>query len=74
MLQLLDGKSGDDRDMALAEGYFYVGEHYLARGDKARAREFFEKARQLDVILYLEHVAAGAELQRLDQGVEQTKN
>jgi hypothetical protein len=26
------------------------------------------------VILYLEHVAAGAELQRLDQGVEQTKN
>jgi lipoprotein NlpI/transglutaminase-like putative cysteine protease len=74
MLQLLDGKSGDDRDMALAEGYFYVGEHYLARGDKARAREFFEKAWQLDVILYLEHVAAGAELQRLDQGVEQTKN
>jgi transglutaminase-like putative cysteine protease/lipoprotein NlpI len=73
VLQLLDGKSGDERDMALAEGYFYVGEHYLAHGDKARAREFFEKARQLGVILYLEHVAAGAELQQLKRGTEESQ-
>jgi lipoprotein NlpI len=68
MLKLLDGKSGDDRRMALAEGYFYLGEHYLTRGDKAKAREYFEKTRQLEVIIYTEHVAAGFELQRLEEG------
>jgi lipoprotein NlpI/transglutaminase-like putative cysteine protease len=68
MLKQLDGKSGDDRRMALAEGYFYLGQRYLTLGDKARAREYFEKTRQLDVIIYTEHVAAGFELQRLDEG------
>jgi len=72
VLQLVDRKSGDDREMTLAEGYFYIAEHYLAAGDKPRARDFFEKTRQLEVILYLEHVAAGAELQRLKQGMEQS--
>jgi lipoprotein NlpI/transglutaminase-like putative cysteine protease len=68
MLKLLDAKSGDERRMALAEGYFYLGQHYLTLGDKAKAREYFEKTRQLDVITYTEHVAAGFELQRLDEG------
>jgi lipoprotein NlpI len=68
MLKLLDGKSGDDRRMALAEGYFYVGEHYMTLGDKVKAREYFEKTRQLDVFIYTEHAAAGFELQRLEEG------
>jgi lipoprotein NlpI len=65
MLKLLDQKSGDERRMALAEGYFYLGQRYLALGDKSLAREYFEKTRQLDVIIYTEHAAAGFELQRL---------
>jgi hypothetical protein len=67
MLKLLDGKSGDEGRMALAEGYFYLGQHYLLLGEKHKAREFFEKTRQLDVIIYTEHAAAGFELQRLDE-------
>jgi lipoprotein NlpI len=65
MLKLLDGKSGDERRMALAEAYFYLGQHYLSLGDKDKAREYFEKTRQLEVIIYTEHAAAGFELQRL---------
>jgi lipoprotein NlpI len=67
MLKLLDGKSGDERRMALAEAYFYVGQHYLSLGDKDKAREYFEKTRQLEVIVYTEHAAAGFELQRLKE-------
>jgi lipoprotein NlpI len=66
MLRLInDEKTGDDRQMALTEGYFYLGELYLSRGDKEMARDYFEKARQLQVIIYTEHIAAGFELQRL---------
>jgi lipoprotein NlpI len=65
MLKLLDEKSGDDRQMALAEAYFYLGQHYLSTGDVAKAREFFEKTRAQNVITYTEHRAARFELQRL---------
>jgi lipoprotein NlpI len=67
MLALLDQKSGDDRQMALAEGYFYLGQHHLLLGNKDLAREYFEKVRQLNVILYTEHHAAKFELQRLKE-------
>jgi lipoprotein NlpI len=67
MLALLDRKTGDDRHLALAEGYFYLGQHYLALGDKGTAREFFEKTRQLRVITFTEHTAAEFELQRLKE-------
>ncbi len=67
MLALLSSKTGDDRQMALAEGYFYLGQHYLALGDKQKAREFFEKTRQLGVIIYTEHLAAAFELERLKE-------
>jgi lipoprotein NlpI len=70
MLKLLDLKSGDDRKMASSEGYFYLGQYYLARGDKAKAREYFEKTRRLNVIIYLEHTAAGFELQHLGPPTE----
>jgi lipoprotein NlpI/transglutaminase-like putative cysteine protease len=67
MLKLIDGKTGDDRHMALAEGYFYLGQHFLMLGDKAKAREYFEKTRQLEVIIYTEHIAAAFELQHLKE-------
>jgi lipoprotein NlpI/transglutaminase-like putative cysteine protease len=66
MLNLLDSKMGDDHQMALAEGYFYVGQYYLTRSETTKAREFFEKTRRLGVIIYTEHAAAQFELQRLE--------
>jgi lipoprotein NlpI len=65
MLKTLESKTGDDRTMASSEGYFYLGQYFAARGDPAKAREFFEKAHRLNVIIYTEHTAAGFELQRL---------
>jgi lipoprotein NlpI len=67
MLALLDQKSGDDRQMALAEGYFYLGQHHLLLGNKNLAREYFEKVRQLNVIIYTENTAAKFELARLKE-------
>jgi lipoprotein NlpI len=62
MLNMLDGKKGDDRAMALAEGYFYLGQYYAARGDTEKARGYFEKTRMQQVLPYMEHIAAGFEL------------
>ena len=66
MLKLLERKTGDERRMAESEGYFYLGQYYLGRGDKAKAREYFEKARRANIILYTEHTAAGFELRQLE--------
>src|SRR5262249_52222425 len=65
MLKTLAGKSGDDRETALAEAYFYLGQHYLVRGDATKAREYFEKSRRQNILVYMEHTAAGFELQAL---------
>jgi len=61
-LATLDDKKGDDREMALAEAYFYVGQHYYAQGEKAKAGEYFKKTREKGVFIYIEHTAAGFEL------------
>ena len=66
MLKLIDRKTGDERTMASSEGYFYLGQYYLGRGDQAKAWELFEKARRLNIILYTEHTAAGFELRQLE--------
>jgi lipoprotein NlpI/transglutaminase-like putative cysteine protease len=71
MLAGLNSKTGDDLRMALAEAYFYVGEHYLVLNDRDQARAFFAKTRYLGVINFTEHIAAGFELGRL---VEAAKN
>ena len=65
MLAGLDRLQGDERQMALAEAWFYVGQHGLVRGRAAEAREAFEKCRAIGVTMYFEHVAAGFELARL---------
>jgi lipoprotein NlpI len=66
MLKIIERKTGDERRMAASEGYFYLGQYYLGRGDKAKAREYFEKTRKLDIVIYTEHTAAGFELRQLD--------
>ena len=70
LLRTLAAKNGDERQMALSERYFYLGQHYLAAGDKKSAQAYFKKAREQKVIIYTEHTAAGFELQRL--GVDTT--
>jgi lipoprotein NlpI len=70
MLKLIEGKSGDERTMALAEGYFYLAQYYLGRGETAKARKLLEDTRRLNVIIYVEHTAAGFELQRLGAPTE----
>lgn len=67
MLKLLERKKGDDREMALAEAYFYAGQWYYAQGDKAKAADYFQKTREKGVIMYIEHVGAGIELQQMAQ-------
>lgn len=65
MLNSLNQKKGDEREMALVEGNFYAGQWYLLQGDKARASDFFQKTRDKGVVIYIEHTAAGIELQQL---------
>jgi len=65
VLAELNAMSGDEREMNLAEGHFYLGEYWITRGDTERARREFELARSKEVIFYIEHVAAAHELKRL---------
>jgi lipoprotein NlpI len=65
MLAMINAKNGDDRQMALAEAYFYLGQHYRAAGDEAKARAFFEKTRELGIIIFTEHIAAEFELRQM---------
>ena len=41
---IASAKSGGSSAERLCEAYFYIGERYLAEGDTARAREFFQKS------------------------------
>jgi transglutaminase-like putative cysteine protease/tetratricopeptide (TPR) repeat protein len=65
VLEQVARKDGDDRELTLAEAWFYVGEHALIRSQPEPARSAFEKARAQGIVHYLEHIAAGLELQRL---------
>ncbi len=58
-------KSGDDQELALVEGWFYIGEYLLNAKQPDKAREAFDKARATGITRYIEHAAAGFELQRL---------
>jgi len=42
LLRTLAAKNGDERQMALSERYFYLGQHYLAAGDKKSAQAYFK--------------------------------
>jgi lipoprotein NlpI len=65
MLRLVNRKTGDELAMTQTEAYFYLGQHYLAKGDRKSAREAFEKVRSLGVLPYIEYSAARFELQDL---------
>lgn len=47
------------------EAYFYVGSQYLVKGDKQKAREYFQKTIDTKVSNYLEFIAARARLKQL---------
>jgi lipoprotein NlpI/transglutaminase-like putative cysteine protease len=66
LLKVLEEKKGDEQRMLASEAYFYLGQHDLIVGDKQSAKSHFAKARQQGVIAYDEHLAAGFELQRLN--------
>lgn len=66
MLQWIEAnKKGDEKEMALTEAYFYIGQHYMAQGDKTKAADYFRKTREKGITMYVEHVGAGAELKQL---------
>lgn len=58
-------KEGDERELAQAEAWFYVGEYWLLQAQPEKAKDAFEKARAKGIIHYIEHIAAGLELRRL---------
>ncbi len=65
VIEQIGRKTGDDQELALAEGWFYIGEYQLNAKQPDKAREAFEKARAKGITRYIEHAAAGFELQRL---------
>jgi transglutaminase-like putative cysteine protease/lipoprotein NlpI len=65
MVKQLDRKQGDEKEMALAEAYFYIGQYYLLQGDKPKAIDYFKKTREKGITMYVEHLGAGIELQQL---------
>ena len=56
---------GEGHSLALAEAWFYVGEHRLIEGRAAAAREAFIAARAPNATMTLAHLGAGFELARL---------
>jgi lipoprotein NlpI/transglutaminase-like putative cysteine protease len=65
VLQQVNRKQGDDKTLALTEAYFYIGQHYLASGDKANAKAYFQKTREQGISFYIEDASAAIELERL---------
>jgi lipoprotein NlpI len=66
--QVLEGvnrKQGDERELTLAEAWFYIGQLHHMHGRKEHAREAFRKAQDMGITMYVEHLAAGFELDRL---------
>jgi lipoprotein NlpI/transglutaminase-like putative cysteine protease len=66
MLKEVDRLNGDEREMTLSEGWFYVGQNHLTQNQLAAARDAFAKAREKGVVVYIEHAAAGFELRQME--------
>jgi len=65
MLKIVNAKKGDELAMTQTEAYFYLGQHYIALGDRSSAREAFEKVRSLGMLPYIEYISAAFELKDL---------
>jgi lipoprotein NlpI len=66
MLKIVGRKTGDELAMTQTEAYFFLGQHYLMVGDRASARDAFERVRALGVVPFIEYIASGFELKDLD--------
>ena len=65
LIEQIGRATGDELELALVEGWFHVGEYQLNAKQPDKAREAFEKVRAKGITRYVEHSAAGFELQRL---------
>jgi lipoprotein NlpI len=65
MLRVVHKESGNALETALAEAYFYLGQHYLQAGDKLKARVYFQHSVDKGVLYSEYHFAARQELARL---------
>ena len=65
VLSALEKMRGDEKLLAQCEGHFYLGEYYLAKGDMMQARQYLEKARNSQIVIYIEQDAARKELEHL---------
>ena len=65
MMAPIEAMTGDAQAMQLSEAAFYLGQHHLAQGRTAAARQAFERCRAQGIIGYTEHAAARHELARL---------
>ncbi len=65
LIAQVERKRGDDRELTLAEAWFYIGQWHRARGETQQARKAFEACRAQGITMYIEHVAAGLELASL---------
>lgn len=62
LIRVLDRKEGDDRELALVEAWFYVGQWHKANGRPDLARQAFEQVVARNVTPYIEHAGAAFEL------------
>lgn len=67
VLAAADTMTGDERLLSLCEAYFNVGQYYLLKQDRLKAREFFEKTVATGMVMYAEYGNALLELRRLAQ-------
>lgn len=67
VLAAAETMTGDERMLSLCEAYFYIGQYYLRKQDRLKAREFLEKTVATGMVMYAEYGNALLELQRLEQ-------
>jgi lipoprotein NlpI len=67
VLAAAEKMTGDERLLSLCEAYFNIGQYYLAKQDRIKAKEFFEKTVATGMLSFAEYAHALFELQRLSQ-------
>jgi lipoprotein NlpI/transglutaminase-like putative cysteine protease len=65
LIAKVNEKKGDDLELTLTEAWFFVGQAHLAKGQLGEARAAFNKVREKQITMYVEHIAAGFELATL---------
>lgn len=63
----IDGLKGEEKQLALSEGYFYAGQELLISGQTEKARAMFEQCIKIGAIHYIEHGSAILELARINK-------